>query len=161
MSRTITRSGRQQASLAAAADVVVELLLDPAAVTELLGDLLDQRRSQVGPPTRWAVPRISLGLTSFDTVLLPTFRRQADAVLIEAVTTPDSDATARLALRMEPTPTGAATSTLTTAWRLEMRVPLPRAALRFAVPAIDRTVASTVQTVLWRTEAAALAAGDG
>lgn len=161
MSRLITRTGRQRASLAAAASVVVELLLDPAAVTVMLGDLLDQDRSQVGPPTRWAVPRISLGLTSFDTVLLPTFVREDDAVHIAAVTTADSDASARLELTMQPTPTGPASCTLTTAWHLELRVPLPRPALRFAVPAIDRTVASTVQTVMRRTEAAALVAGGG
>lgn len=160
MPRTITRTGRQHASLAAAASVVRGLLLDPAAVTHLLGDLLDQRRSQVGPPTRWAVPRISLGLTSFDTVLLPTFWQDDATVHIAAVTTQESDAGARLELAMAPSPTGPTSCTLTTVWRLELQVPLPRTALRLAAPAIDRTVASTVQTVLRRTEAAAVAANE-
>ena len=51
------------------------------------------------------------------------------------------------------------TSRLQTDWRLALRVPLPRAAMRLAGPAIDRTVASTVQTIMLRTEAAVLASG--
>ncbi len=154
MPRPITRTGRQQASLAAGPHVVADVLSDPAAVTALLGDLLDQRRSQVGPPTRWAIPRISLGLASFDTVLVPAFHRAEDVVRIQAVTTDASDAGARLDLTMDPTATGPGACTLLTSWRLELRVPLPRPALRLAGPAIDRTVASTVQTIMRRTERA-------
>jgi hypothetical protein len=159
MSRTITRTGRQQASLAAGPHVVASVLSDPVAVTHLLGDLLDQRRSRAEPPVRWVIPRISLGLASFDTVLVPTFRRTGDLVRIEAVTTRDSDAGARLELSLDPAATEQGGSLLVTQWRLDLRVPLPRAALRLAGPAIDRTVASTVQSIMRRTEQAVSDAG--
>ncbi len=161
MPRTITRTGRQQASLAAGPHHVASVLSDPVAVTRLLGDLLDQRRSRPGPPARWVIPRISLGLASFDTVLVPTFHRDGDVVEIQAVTTDDSDAGARLDLTLDPAPTAQGGSLLVTLWRLELRVPLPRAALRLAGPAIDRTVASTVQTIMRRTETAVGDAGAG
>lgn len=160
MPRTITRTGRQQASLAAGPHLVADVLSDPVTVTAMLGDLLDQRRSSAGPPARWAIPRISLGLASFDTVLVPTFRRDGDVVHIRAVTTQGSDAGARLDLQLEPVARGEAASELRTTWQLELRVPLPRAALRLAGPAIDRTVASTVQTIMRRTEQAVLEARD-
>lgn len=159
MPRTITRTGRQRASLAAGSAVVADLLADPVAVTALLGDLLDQRRSDAGPPTRWVVPRISLGLTSFENTLVPSFTRDGEAVRIQAVTTSDSDAGAEVLMDMRPEPTGPATCRLHTDWRLVLRIPLPRTALRLAGPALDRTVASTVQTIMHRTEAAALEAG--
>lgn len=158
MPRTITRTGRQRAALAAASDLVADVLSDPAAVTELLGDLLDQDRSDPGPPARWVVPRISLGLTSFDTVLVPSFTRTGDDVRIEAVATPDSDAGARLVLDLSAVPQGPGACRLETAWRLELRVSLPRTALRLMGPALDRTVASTVQNIMDQTEAAVLRA---
>ena len=160
MPRTITRTGRQQASLAAGPHRVASVLSDPAAVTELLGDLLDQQRSRPGPPARWVVPRINIGLASFDTVLVPTFRREGDTVHIEAATTEGSDAGARLELTLDPVPAEHGGSLLVTRWRLELRVPLPRPALLLAGPAIDRTVASTVQTIMRRTEAAVAAEDD-
>lgn len=160
MPRTITRTGRQRAALAAGSAVVADVLSDPAAVTELLGDLLDQRRSDPGPPARWVVPRIRLGLASFDTVLVPRFTREADTVRIDATATRDSDAEARLLLVLAPEPMGPQACRLETTWQLEMRVPLPRAALRLAGPALDRTVASTVQRIMHRTEAAILRAAS-
>lgn len=129
-------------------------------MTELLGDLLDQRRSDPGPPARWVVPRIRLGLGSFDTTLVPTFTRTGDHVRIDAVTTPDSDATARLAMDLVASPLGPSACHLDTYWDLTLTVPLPRAALRLAAPALDRTVTSTVQRIMHRTEAAVLAATD-
>ena len=105
------------------------------------------------------IPRIRLGLTSFDTTLVPTFSREGDVVAIDAVATPESDAGADLHLLLTPEATGPVTSRLQTDWRLALRVPLPRAAMRLAGPAIDRTVASTVQTIMLRTEAAVLASG--
>lgn len=160
MPRTITRSGRQRAALAAAAGLVADVLADPAAVTDLLGDLLDQHRSDPGPPARWVVPRIRLGLGSFDTTLVPTFTRTGDHVRIDAVTTPDSDAAARLAMDLVASPLGSAACHLDTAWHLSLTVPLPRTALRLAAPALDRTVTGTVQRIMHRTEAAVLAATD-
>ena len=152
MSRRITRSGRQRATLAADAQEVADLLADPVAVTALLGDLLDQERSAAGPPTRWALPRISVGPAHFDTVLLPTFERRDHEVRIEAVTTAESDTAATVQLVLDPRPAGPDACRLVTAWRLELDVPLPRAATVLATPAIDRTVASTVQTIMRRTE---------
>lgn len=157
MARTITRTGRQQASLAAGCRVVADLLADPVAVTDLLGDLLDQQRSR---PTHWAIPRISLGPASFDTMLVPRFRREGDVVHIEAVATEASDADAHIELTMEPVPDGPGACHLRSTWHLVLRVPLPRAALRFVGPAVDRTVASTVQTIMRRTERAAVARED-
>lgn len=156
MPRTITRTGRQRASLAAGAAVVVDLLADPAAVTALLGDLLDQSRSNPGPPATWVVPRISLGLASFDTTLVPVFTRDGERVRIDAATTPESDAGARVLMDMAAESTGPGTCRLHTEWRLTLRVPLPRTALLLAGPALDRTVAGTVQTIMHRTEAAVL-----
>ena len=159
MSGTIRRSGRQQSSLDARAGDVADLLEDPDRVTALLGDLIDRRRSSVGAQTRWVIPRISLGLTTLDTVLLPSFARDGDVVRIRAHTTPDSDAAARVELALDPLPTGPDSCRLRTTWRLELEVPLPRPAVRLAAPAIDRTVASTVQTIVRRTEAAASEVG--
>lgn len=158
MPRTITRSGRQRTALAAAPGLVADVLSDPAAVTEMLGDLLDQRRSRPGPPATWVIPRIRLGLTTFDTVLVPHFHRTGDDVRIQAVTTPGSQAEARLVLDLSPTPIGPAACHLDTVWRLQLAVPVPRTALRLAAPALDRTVQSTVQRIMRRTEAAVLAA---
>ena len=138
--------------------MVADVLSDPAAVTALLGDLLDQERSDPGPPARWVVPRIRLGLTSFDTTLVPRFTRDGDTVRIEANATPDSDADARLVMELAPEPLGPGACRLATTWRLELRGPVPRTALRLAGPALDRTVASTVQRILHRTEAAVLRA---
>jgi hypothetical protein len=152
--RSITRSGRQEALLAAGAPVVADVLSDPVAVTALLGDLVDQRRSDPGPPARWVLPRINLGLRGFDTTLVPTFSRTGHEVVLEAVTTPDSDAGATLRLAMAPSPISDVQCRLTTSWRLLLRVSLPFAAHRLAGPALDRTVASTVQTIMWRTEEA-------
>ena len=159
MAGAIARTGRQQASLDASAMDVAALLEDPARVTALLGDLIDQERSSVGPPTRWVVPRITLGLTTLDTVLVPRFTRDGDVVRIRAHPTPDSDAGARVELALDPLPTGDHSCRLRTTWRLELQVPLPRPALRLAAPAIDRTVAGTVQTIMRRTEAAAAEVG--
>lgn len=156
MPRTITRTGRQRTALAAASDLVADVLADPEAVTELLGDLLDQRRSE---PTRWVVPRIRLGLRSFDTTLVPTFTRAGDAVRIDAVSTSGSDVSAQLAMDLVATPLGPSACHLQTDWQLALTVPMPRAALRLAGPALDRTVTSTVQRIMHRTEAAVLAAG--
>jgi len=156
--KTITRSGRQRTALAAAPGLVADVLSDPAAVTEMLGDLLDQQRSQVGPPSTWVIPRIRLGLASFDTILVPSFRRTDDQVRITAVTTPTSQAEARLVMDLSPTPVGPAACHLETVWKLQLGVPVPRTALRLAGPALDRAVASTVQRIMRRTEAAVLAA---
>ena len=137
---------------------MADVLSDPAAVTELLGDLLDQERSDPGPPARWVVPRIRLGLASFDTVLVPGFTREGDTVRIDATATPGSDADARLLLVLVAEPLGAGTCRLEATWELELAVPLPRTALRLAGPALDRTVVSTVQRIMHRTEAAVLRA---
>lgn len=158
MARTITRSGRQRTALAAAPGLVADVLSDPAAVTEMLGDLLDQQRSDPGPPPVWVIPRIRLGLTSFDTTLVPSFQRTGDEVRIEAVTTPASQARAQLVLHLSPTPIGPAACRLDTTWTLQLGVPIPRTALRLAGPSLDRTVTSTVQRIMRRTEAAVLAA---
>lgn len=157
MPRTITRSGRQRTTLAAAPHLVADVLADPTAVTELLGDLLEQQRSD---PTRWVLPRIRLGLRSFGTTLVPTFTRSGDHVRIDAVTTPGSDVEARLAMDLTATPMGDAACQLDTDWHLALAVPLPRAALRVAGPGLDRTVTSTVQRIMHRTETAVLAAAD-
>lgn len=157
MSRTITRSGRQRTALAAASHLVADVLADPTAVTELLGDLLDQQRSD---PSRWVLPRIRLGLRSFATILVPTFARSGDHVRIDAVTTPGSDVEAHLAMDLTATPIDGSACQLETDWRLALAVPLPRAALRLAGPGLDRTVTSTVQRIMHRTEAAVLAATD-
>lgn len=162
MPRTITRSGRHRAALAVGPGRAADVLSDPAAVTELLGDLLDQDRSDPGPPARWVVPRIRVGLAGFESTLVPTFARSGDdveVVRIEAVTTADSDVEARLVLEMTASAMGPSACHLDTAWQLVLRVPLPRAALRLAGPALDRTVSSTVQRIMHRTEAAVLAAG--
>lgn len=136
------------------------MLADPVAVTRLLGDLLDQRRSDPGPPARWAIPRIHLGLTHLDTVLAPRFERHGDDVVITAGTTPDSDAAGALRLDLTTTPIDTTTCELETAWVLELGVPLPRTAVRLMAPALDRTIAATVQRIMSRTEAAVLAATD-
>lgn len=158
MPRTITRTGRQRAALAAGSAVVADVLCDPAAVTELLGDLIDQDLSDPGPPARWVVPPIRIGLTSFETTLLPRFVREDDTVRIDAASAPDADAHARLVLDLHPEALGPGACRLQIDWQLELRVRLPRAALRLAGPALDRTVASTVQRILHRTEAAVLRA---
>lgn len=156
MPRTITRTGRQRAALGAGSRLVADVLSDPVAVTELLGDLIDQRRSVPGPPARWVVPRVSLGLATFDTTLVPTLERTGDVVRIEAVATAESDADVQLVMVLTPEPLGADACRLETMWRLALRVGLPRTALRLAGPALDRTVASTVQRIMRRTEAAVL-----
>lgn len=127
-------------------------------MTDLLGDLLDQERSDPGPPARWVVPRIRVGLAAFESTLVPTFVRRGDDISIQAVTTAESDVEARLLMDMAPAPIGPSACHLDTAWQLVLRVPLPRAALRLAGPALDRTVSSTVQRIMHRTEAAVLAA---
>lgn len=160
MPRTITRTGRQRASLAAGAAVVADLLSDSVAVTALLGDLLDQSRSDPGPPARWVVPRISLGLASFDTTLVPVFTRDGQRVRIDATTTPESDAGARVLMDMAADATGPRSCRLHTDWRLTLRVPIPRTALLLAGPALDRTVAGTVRTIMHRTETAVLRASS-
>ena len=134
------------------------MLGDPAADTALLGDLLDPSRSDPGPPPHWVVPPVRLGLATFETTLVPAFERSGDDVRIEAVTTPDSDARARIVMDMATEPLGPSRCRLETLWHLELAVPLPRAALRMAGPALDRTVASTVQRIMRRTEAAVLEA---
>ena len=159
MARPFVRTGRQRTALAAAPAVVADVLADPAAVTRLLGDLLDQRRSEPGPPTRWVIPRIRLGPSSYDTVLLADFDRQGDVVQVTAVSTPDSDVEAELSMHLEPSGLGPQACRLETTWRLELVVPLPRTALRLAAPALDRTVSATVQRIMRRTEAAVLDAG--
>lgn len=158
MPATVSRTGRQRAALAAGPGLVADVLGDPAAVTALLGDLLDQRRSDPGPPARWVVPSIRLGLTSFEVTLLPTFSRDGDDVRLVAVTTPDSDAGARLRMDLRPTPLGSGACRLDASWRLELRVAVPRTAMRLAAPALDRTVTSTVRRIMHRAEAAVLAA---
>lgn len=158
MPRTITRTGRQRAALAAGSGVVADVLSDPAAVTELLGDLLDQERSV---PDRWVVPRVRLAVASFDVALKPRFNRDGDTVRIDATSTRDSDATAHLRMQLAPEALGDDACRLTTTWQLELRVGLPRAALRLAGPALDRTIASTVRRIMHRTEAAVLRAEAG
>jgi hypothetical protein len=155
--RTITRSGRQRTALAAAPDLVADVLADPSAVTDLLGDLLDQQRSD---PTRWVLPPIRLGLRSFGTTLAPTFARSGNDVRINAVTTPSSDVEAHLAMEMSASPIDGASCHLDTEWHLALAVPLPRAALRLAGPGLDRTVTSTLQRIMHRTEVAVLAAAE-
>lgn len=137
---------------------MADVLCDPGEVTELLGDLIDQDRSRPGPPARWVVPAIRIGLTTFDTTLLPRFTREGDRVRIDAASTQDSDAHARLVLDLHPESLGPTACRLHVDWQLELRVGLPRAALRLAGPALDRTVANTVQRILHRTEAAVLRA---
>ncbi len=144
--------------LAADPGLVADVLNDPAAVTELLGDLLDQGRSDPGPPARWVIPRFRLGLATVDTTLVPRFERDGDRVRIEAVTTSGSDAGGRLVLDMAATEIDAGRSRLETVWELALKAPVPSAALRLLGPALDRTVASTVQRIMQRTEAAVLAA---
>lgn len=158
MARPVVRTGRQRAALAAAPGLVADVLVDPPAVTELLGDLLDQERSEPGPPTRWVVPRVRVGPANVRAILLARFERTDDVVVITAVTTPDSDIEAELSLRLDPTGLGPAACRLETAWRIELVVPLPRTAMRLAAPALDRAVAATVQRIMRRTEAAVLAA---
>lgn len=158
MPRTVTRTGRQRAALAAGSDLVADVLCDPAAVTALLGDLIDQDLSDPGPPARWVVPPIGIGLTSFETTLLPRFSREDDTVRIDAASAQGSDAAVRLELELHPEPLGPAACRLQIDWQLDLRVRLPLAALRLAGPALDRTVASTVQRILHRTEAAVLRA---
>lgn len=156
MPRTITRTGRQRAALAAGADLVAEVLADPVAVTALLGDLLDQRRSTPGPPPRWVVPRFRLGLTSVDTTLVPRFERDGRQVTIVAETTDTSDAWGMVRLAMLAEPVAPAACRLETTWRLEIAAPIPRTALRLVAPALDRTVDTTVRRIMRRTEEAVL-----
>jgi hypothetical protein len=141
--------------------LVADLLSHPVAVTTMLGDLLDQRRSHGPPPTRWVVPRIHIGFGTFHTTLMPHFERDGDHVRIVAATTADSDADGHLVLDLDPIPQGPEACTLITEWQLELGIPLPRTALRLAGPALDRTVASTVQRIMDRTAHAVRAAAAG
>lgn len=156
MPASIVRTGRQRAALAAGPSSVADVLSDPVTVTRLLGDLLDQGASDPGPPPRWVIPQVRVGLSSFDTVLAPTFRRSGDDVKIVAPATPDSDVEGRVVLDCTTTPLGPGASRLVTAWRLELDVAVPRTALRLAGPALDRTIKAIVQSIMHRTERAVL-----
>lgn len=134
----------------ASPDRTLALLADPAFVTPMLGDLLDQDRSSGSPPVRWILPRLHVGATQVAVELAPTWDVEADAVVIDARATERSDATVQLRLTCSAMPVEGG-ALLTTAWTLRMDVPLPRMLLRLARPALDRSIGHVVEEIAVRT----------
>lgn len=135
----------------------LELLADPAFVTPMLGDLLDQQRSRATEPVRWVLPRLHVGGGDVLVVLAPRWTVTPDRVVIDAPSTEEADAQVQLRLTCSAVADGEG-AVLTTAWTLRMRVPLPRVLVRLARPALDRSIGNVVEEITRRTASGVSAA---
>lgn len=149
MSTEVARAGTRVSRVATSPRRTLELLADPAFVTEVLGDLLDQQRSSGEAPVRWTLPRLHVGTAAVEIVLAPRWQLHADRVVVHAVTTEEADAHVELRLTCVVAPDGNATS-VTFAWTLRLDVPLPRMLIGLARPALDRGIGQVVEDILRR-----------
>lgn len=147
-SSDLRREGTDASHVSAPVEEAVAALSRPCFVTRALGDLLDQGRSSGVDPVVWVLPPVRAGGRSLRTVLQPRWTVDGTTVRIDAPSTERSDTDVRLLLTTRVTADDR--TTLTTSWRVDVVVPVPRAVVQLAGSSLDRSVRAIVSRVTGR-----------